>query len=547
MAIPMTTLTRAPNGDWFARKGIPKDVRAAYKAAFGVSQEERFRRPAAMSQGRAKQELRDWDATISSRIEALRAKKNGEGQSLTHRQSIALVGEWYAWFIHKHQEDPGPALGWDLMRDQLEGVYSKFGVSDQDLEDPNWEPPPAVKKRLHQTLLSLAEVPSFLAAKDVALTDDATSLFLDALLGDFFTALATLRRRSEGDYRPDERPKRFPEFEVKKAAGLTAWGLFEAWVKEKKPRPQTVDRWRAVFLNLQALFSDKDANEITEDEARQWAKGSITEERSAQTVQEVWLNAAKTVFRWGKETKTLDHNPFAEVKVTVPNKIRHRETKAFTSQEIQTILAATLQEPPPRLSAHYRATRRWVPWICAYSGARAGEITQLRGIDVVERDGVWAIRLTPEAGTIKTGEARTVPIHSHLIEQGFLEFVKAAGSGPLFYQPSARRKSGADDPTKPGQSQAVKTRNHLAEWVREIGVDDPELRPNHAWRHTFKQIADRCGISERVSDAITGHAPVNVARAYGQPTLIDIADALKRFPKYFVQPVAKLAVGSEGL
>ena len=76
-------------------------------------------------------------------------------------------------------------------------------------------------------------------------------------------------------------------------------------------------------------------------------------------------------------------------------------------------------------------------------------------------DGVWAIRLTPEAGTIKTGEARTVPIHNHLIEQGFLDFVKLAGSGPLFYQPSARRKAGANDSTKPGQSQAVKTRNHL--------------------------------------------------------------------------------------
>ncbi len=32
MAVPMTSLSRAPNGDWFARKGIPKDVREAYGA-----------------------------------------------------------------------------------------------------------------------------------------------------------------------------------------------------------------------------------------------------------------------------------------------------------------------------------------------------------------------------------------------------------------------------------------------------------------------------------------------------------------------------------
>lgn len=535
MAIPMTTLKRAPNGDWFARKGIPKDVRAAYKAAFGVSQEERFRRPGSMSMGRAKQELRDWDATITSRIESLRVKANGEGQSLTFRQAVALVGEWYGWFIRKYEEDPLPAEHWDRLRDEItEDIYTRFALTEEEVYDPDWEPTPVVKRRMRETLSSLAEVPRFLTFKGITLTDEASAQFLDALHGDFVTAIGTLRRRSIGDYSPDKTPMKFPQFERRKASGLTVWTLFEAWVKEKKPRPQTVDRWRAVFLNLQGNFSDKDANSITEDEARQWAKGSITEDRSAQTVQEVWLNAAKTVFRWGKETKLLEQSPFANVKVTVPNKVRHRETKAFTSQEIETILKATLQEPPPRLSPPYRATRRWVPWICAYTGARAGEITQLRGSDVIERDGIWAIRLTPEAGTIKTGEARTVPLHSHLIEQGFLDFVKAAGTGPLFYQPSARRKSAPSDPTKPGQSQAVKTRNHLAEWVREIGVDDPELRPNHAWRHTFKQIADRSGISERVSDAITGHAPLNVARSYGQPTLVDMAEALKRFPRYTV-------------
>jgi integrase len=64
------------------------------------------------------------------------------------------------------------------------------------------------------------------------------------------------------------------------------------------------------------------------------------------------------------------------------------------------------------------------------------------------------------------------------------------------------------------------------------GLDCGLYSPNHAWRHTFKQIADRSGISERVSDAITGHAPLNVARSYGQPTLIDMAEALKRFPQY---------------
>jgi hypothetical protein len=53
-------------------------------------------------------------------------------------------------------------------------------------------------------------------------------------------------------------------------------------------------------------------------------------------------------------------------------------------------------------------------------------------------------------------------------------------------------------------------------------VTDEELSPNHAWRHTFKQIADRAGITERTSDYITGHRHRTTGAAYGAPTLEDM-------------------------
>ena len=58
---------------------------------------------------------------------------------------------------------------------------------------------------------------------------------------------------------------------------------------------------------------------------------------------------------------------------------------------------------------------------------------QLRGLDVIEQDGVKVIAITPEAGTVKTGMGRVVPLHEHLIEQGFLAFVASRRNGPLFY------------------------------------------------------------------------------------------------------------------
>ena len=207
-----------------------------------------------------------------------------------------------------------------------------------------------------------------------------------------------------------------------------------------------------------------------------------------------------------------------------------RETKSFTEGEIETILSAALAI---EVRSKTDAAKRWCPWLAAYSGARMGELTQLRGVDVVEGAGTHAIKISPEAGTTKTGKSRTVPLHDHLIAQGFLAFVKANGSGPLFYN-ELKRLSGPIDPTNPRKPRYVKAREKVGTWVRGLGVKDPELSPNHAWRHTFKAIGFRSGMSEKVLDAIVGHTPASVGRGYGEPTLADKAKELNKFQRYKV-------------
>ncbi|WP_336813343.1 hypothetical protein [Bosea sp. MMO-172] len=90
-------------------------------------------------------------------------------------------------------------------------------------------------------------------------------------------------------------------------------------------------------------------------------------------------------------------------------------------------------------------------------------MTQLRGGDLMKhKDGYWLIKITPEAGTVKGGKARTVPLHEHLIEQGFVEFVNKAGNGPLFYDAAAQRAKTVDV-TDPKKAPWVKSREKLAD------------------------------------------------------------------------------------
>jgi integrase len=379
----------------------------------------------------------------------------------------------------------------------------------------------------------MALTASFLASAGIALTAEADALFVAAVSDNLPGAYDVLERQAWGDHSPDLTPETFPAYQdtQRTATGIGCWDLFGAYVDAVKPAGGTVNRWRAVFKHLQAAFPTRSADALTEVDARAWAGTLVTPKRSAVTADVVWLSSANIVFSWAAKRKHIRTNPFTGVKIDVPRVAVLRETKAFKPEEAQVILRAASAITNMR-DAFPRA-KRWVMWLCAYSGARSGEVAQLRGVDVTGRGDFYVMRLTPEAGDMKTSRARTVPLHVHIIEQGFIEFVRAQGNGPLFFNKRPETED-TEDPLNPVRSPAVKTRARLGAWVRELGVDDPEVGPTHGWRHTFKQIAERSGITEKIHDAITGHVAPTEGRKYGAPTVGDMNEALKKFPRYVV-------------
>jgi integrase len=530
-------LTPTKSGGFVARKRIPEDAQEEYARLYEVRWEARFKAPPGTPIIVARAKHREWLTEIESRIANIRAQRNGQGRSLSPKDARALAGEWYGWYLERQRGRPHTAEHWEFFREQISdaladaiGPYRDPHDRERQELDDVWENTPKARQDVRPMLEDWCETAQFLAARKLVLDAPSREMFLHALYGDFGAALKLLIRNARGDYTPDTYPLQFPTFHGVDASGLTQWLLFERWIEGKRPARATVDRWRGVFLRLDQDFSGKGAASIAPEEAQEWASKLITEERKARTVRDVWVVAARTVFAWAVDQKLISKNPFANVQVSVPRENRGRETKAFRAEEVEIILRAASAVTDTSKASH--AARRWVPWLCAYTGARVGEITQLRGADVVQQEGVEVIRITPEAGTVKTRQARLVPLHEHLLVQGFLGFVQAKGKGPLFYETHRAGRDWADDATNPRKPRYVKAREHLAAWVRSIGVSDRELQPNHAWRHTFKQRADRAGISERMSDFITGHAAKSVGAGYGAPTVGDMTEALKKFPCY---------------
>jgi hypothetical protein len=86
----------------------------------------------------------------------------------------------------------------------------------------------------------------------------------------------------------------------------------------------------------------------------------------------------------------------------------------------------------------------------------------MRACDAKQVAGIWCVRITAEAGTQKTGDDQTVPLHPHFEALGFVAFArKKKGDAPLFCSRARQRNPDRKTPTY--QSVA----NKLGEWVRK--------------------------------------------------------------------------------
>ena len=128
--------------------------------------------------------------------------------------------------------------------------------------------------RSGQAAGSRARVATFLASEGKALNATAYALFVDAVSDNLLPAITLLERRANGDYSRDDTPDSFPAFTdgPPRAAGISCWDLFAAFVEALKPADNTVQRWRAVFLEMQRHFANVGAGGITEDAARAWVR-----------------------------------------------------------------------------------------------------------------------------------------------------------------------------------------------------------------------------------------------------------------------------------
>lgn len=452
---------------------------------------------------------------------------------LTHKQCVALSGELYRLWVKTLEDNPGSPEIWDkVIAMNKAAQLGEYGIAQLMI------PSPTKSRRSLEDRFG-AFIDLILAKRGMIIDTKSRDMLLAQSAKAMNDAATTVKRFAEGDYAEDETAKRFPKWEQAPTSErtkpfVTITSLLEGWWKEARisgTTESTYDGYSRTISYLIDFLKHDDAKRVSTDDVVAFKDHRLHttnpktgKTASPKTVKDSDLAALKSIFGWGLSNKKVEYNPALGVTIKIRKKAKTRPNYFKPDERMAILELAKGYKQTGREGTKLAAAKRWVPWICAYSGARVGEIVQLRKQDIRQEQGYWTVFITPEAGTVKDKEYREVPIHAHLIEEGFLDFVHQSDKGYLFIEvaPSAK-------PT--GKVRTLK--NDLVEFVRSV-VPDPEIAPNHGWRHTFKTLAREVdGMNMKVIDDIVGHSARTSGERYGASTIVARANAMKKFPRLY--------------
>lgn len=506
-----------------------------------------------------------WDV----KLDAWRALLDAGPQALSHKQQVALAADYAKTFLATHEDDPfaappEPSIP-EPSREEEDATLAMVAAMEpdtrQDFKRDLREYLKAGRERRRSLILPLiGNYPGlkvvlgtgFAAALEAMHGDDidaaleARGLHIDTIsrrllslqMADFMGAAERgLEARRGGDYSPVRELEAAPRFIAASSApvsrkvggGLSLEGLLDHKAKTTSIRAKTVRGNRSYLRKFAAFIGHDDARKVTKDDVRRWRESLVEAGLTPKTITDKYLSAVRSVLSHGVKEFDLPANVASGI---ADNRaaVAPERSKAWSEEEAVQILQATFGGSSKALSQPHKRALFWLPWMLAYTGLRATEAAQFQGRHLREEGGVPYLLITPADGSTKSGKAWAVGIHKHLIELGFLEFIREAGGGPLFYEPYP---ANTDLAAIHGKSRALEASGRVAKWItEELKMRAPLGRPLHAFRHLYTTRSRACGMDKEARDFMMGSGPMDARESYGDwpPSVLDAAtNKLPRF------------------
>ena len=286
--------------------------------------------------------------------------------------------------------------------------------------------------------------------------------------------------------------------------------VFDQWKLERQPTLNTAAEYEGALKLFIAQNGYLSVDKYTIEHSRQWKAYVVNLPNKAHSTKGKWFGAVKTLFAFADRQEYLNTNPFAKIVLEKPKRAKETPRNEWDRDELQSFFSSPLYTEGLKYKVGEAAW--WLPILSLYHGAAAGELCQLDHADLVVRDGIHCLKITPTAEDNEEGEVekstktgyrvRIVPLHKRLIELGFLEYARSVKGKKLFpkIRPDTRNRWSG----------------YFSTWFRNYRQKHNLYRrwtDFHSFRHTFKT-ASRL-MPEEYHDALTGHAKTSVGRTYG--------------------------------
>lgn len=233
------------------------------------------------------------------------------------------------------------------------------------------------------------------------------------------------------------------------------------------------DHWPHVreFINL---IGDKLISEVTADDVECFKQHVLNSPDGGKARnREKRLQRAGGLFRWAKGKRQIADD-FDDL-FRYPGKIAENHYRKFEPLD----LVALFESDEYRKHRFKTPSEYWLPLIALFSGARLNELCQLVTTDIGTHDGIATISILDEGFKRLKTEAsrRIVPIHSNLIELGFIDYVGKITMGRIFPELP-------EDSARPGNF-APKASELFTAYRRKCAVGEVEERSNKTF-HSFR-------------------------------------------------------------
>ncbi|MFM0199904.1 site-specific integrase [Paraburkholderia fungorum] len=325
-------------------------------------------------------------------------------------------------------------------------------------------------------------------------------------------------------------------------AGRMLPDVIDAWTKERQPQARTVQIAERTARRFREVVGPVPVASISRQHVIAFKDALLSSGQTAINTDKI-LTMLSALLSYALDQGWTTTNPAKGIKVGARSNAKAARLP-FDLPALKLIFGSPVYTEHARPEGGAGEAAYWLPLLALYTGARLEELAQLQPSDIQQAPytdasgsahSAWCIRISDEGegqGVKTATSRRRVPVHPDLIALGFIDYAQSV-SGPRLFP--------ALKPDREGREGALWGK-WFGKHIHKLGITDSRM-VFHSFRHLLKHTMRECGISEEVSDAITGHASGSVGRRYGATLypLAPLVDAMQRYRIYGLElpPPAK--------